>query len=189
MRAFEQRLEAAAVDSLAIDVEDVAGWLPAHGKLVSHTRAQARDLLLQRLAAAVRRFVAPDDLYQFVDRHGFGRAQRERGEETPLLGTFELDGAARDHDFERPEQPDLDTGAHDLTRTVTGARHRLESPVSGSLALEVDADDRVLGVQPHEDLVAPEHPVVVEDAFALTLDGLDHRSDALLISKASDGSS
>ena len=117
----QQRLEAAAVDRLALDLQRVARRAPADRQPLAQARPQARDLLLQRLVAAVRRLVAPHRLDQLVDRHRLRRPQRERDEEPPLLGAFELHAAARDRDLQRPQQPDLDSRAHgplELTLTA-----------------------------------------------------------------------
>ena len=114
----QQRLEAAAVDRVALDLQRVAGRAPAHRQLLADPRAQARDLLLQRLVAAVRRLVAPDGLDELVDRHGLRRPQRQRDEQPPLLGAFELDVG----DFQRSQQPDLDVPrSWPLDATLTGA--------------------------------------------------------------------
>ena len=111
-RALELRLEAAAVDRVAFDLQRVARGPPAHRHVLADPGAQARDLLLQRLLAAVGGVVAPHRLDQLVDRDGLRRLQRERHEQAPLLGAFELDAAVTDDDLEWSQQPDLDSRVH-----------------------------------------------------------------------------
>ena len=118
-RALQQRLEAAAVDRLAVDLQRVARRAPADRELLANARAQARDLLLQRLVAILGRYAAPDGLGQLVDRHRFRRPQRERDEEPPLFGALEFDWAVLGRDFERTQQPDLVPGVHGSNRADT----------------------------------------------------------------------
>src|SRR3954451_22361497 len=58
-RAPQKELEAPAVDRLALDLQRVAGGPAPHRERLADAGPQPRDLLLQRLVAAVGRLGAP----------------------------------------------------------------------------------------------------------------------------------
>ena len=101
-----QAIEAAGVDRLHIDFDEVAGR--ARDEHRDRQRlAQLRHVDLHHLRGRVRHLLAPQVLDQPVDRDRAVGRDQEAGEQRPLLEPAEDDGCVAVEDLHRAEQPEL----------------------------------------------------------------------------------
>ncbi len=104
--AAQQLLRAEGVNLLGGDVELVPRRARDQHPRRQHL-PQLGDVDLDHLGRRVRRLLAPEVVDQPRGRHGPPGAEREHGEERPLLAASEGDGVAAVEDLEGPQGPDL----------------------------------------------------------------------------------
>ena len=125
-RPAQKLLEAPGIDGHGIDVQGVAGRPVADERsTVPQTPAQPRDLLLQGLADAGGRLLAPERLDQLIRGDRVGGAEREHREEPALLRAFELHRVTRDLDLEVTQQPDIHPRIHASPAAQVSTRRQM----------------------------------------------------------------
>ena len=119
-RLVEQALEAHGVDSLALDVEDVAGRARLE-RAGAEQPAQLRNGVVQRGRRRRRRPLAPELVDQAVGRNDSPGVEQQDREQRPLPLPRERERALVTDDLERPEQPKL---LHTSTVEHTGGARK-----------------------------------------------------------------
>ncbi len=104
--AAQQLLRPEGVELLGSDVELVPRRARDQHPRRQHL-AQLGDVDLDHLGGGVRGLLAPEVVDQPRDRHGPPGAEREHGEQGPLLAASEGDRVAAVEDLERPQGSDL----------------------------------------------------------------------------------
>jgi hypothetical protein len=103
---LEQRLEAARVDRLRLDAEQVARRA-GHDQAVSERAANLRDGVLEHLRGRRRRLLSPEAVHEPVARDDLVRVQDQQREQGPLPAARELDRPAVHHQLQWTQDPEL----------------------------------------------------------------------------------
>jgi hypothetical protein len=102
----DQRFEAARVDRVRLDAEQVAGRA-GDDQAVAERAAELRDGVLEHLRRGRRRPLAPEPVDQPIARHDLVGVQQEQREQRPLPSTRELDLSAFLDELQGPQDPEL----------------------------------------------------------------------------------
>jgi hypothetical protein len=89
------------IDALGLEREAIAGRLREQD-FVSERLAEGGDGVLERAGRRCGRAFAPEIGDEPIGRDGFAGAQRERGEQRPLLAARQCNGALAVAHLERP---------------------------------------------------------------------------------------
>jgi hypothetical protein len=116
------RLRHEAVESVDVDLvradDDLVAALVRQDALVPESAPEVRDVHLHALERGRRRIVGPERVDELVGRHALPPAEKQDGEQRPLLGGGEVDRPTTLFDLQRAEQAELHPP------TLTGAARR-----------------------------------------------------------------
>ena len=105
-RLGDETLEAAEIDTLSFDVEDVTRRT-RYEQVGPEQLAKLRDEVLQRCRRRLRRLLTPELVDKPVCGHDLACAHQQEAEKRPLLLPTERDRAVVADDFERSEDPEV----------------------------------------------------------------------------------
>ena len=103
----EQALEAAEVELLTVDAQDITGRA-GDEHVGPEQLAQPHDEVVEGARGGSRRLLSPELLDEAIVRDDLARTDEEKPEERPLLVPTEGERPLRCDDLERPENPEVD---------------------------------------------------------------------------------